>query len=292
MVGSVWYRHDIIRQFRCSLHEQRDVHSRLMAVYKEVPHYWYGILGIIAFVLSITVIETWDTQLPVWALILALLLAMIFVIPIGIIQAITNQTTSLQVLAELIVGYMLPGRPVAMMIFKTFSFISLVQAVNFSADLKVGHYMKVPPRMMFSAQVIATVLSVFVSVLVQRWMFSNIPDFCSPDQVSRFTCPTTSVFALAAMVWGGVGPKRMFSPGALYNPILWFFLVGAILPIPLYYLARKRPTSFWRFVNVPVMLAGVGVIPPATGINFSAWFTVGAIFQYFMRRYHFRVSPT
>lgn len=260
-----------------------------MTVYPEVPMYWYGILGIIAFILSIIVIEAWDTQLPVWGLLLALLLGAFFVVPVGIIQAITNQTVSLQVLAELIVGYILPGRPVAMMIFKTFSFISLFQAISFSADLKVGHYMKIPPRTMFTAQVAATTLSVFVAVLVQRWMFSNIPDICAPDQKSHFICPGTSVFALSAMVWGGVGPSRMFSAGALYNPLLWFFLIGAVLPVPFYYLARKYPLSYWRFVNVPVMFAGVGVMPPATGINFSAWFTVGAIFQYFMRRYHFRV---
>ena len=260
-----------------------------MTVYKEVPHYWYGLLGIVAFILSIIVIEAWDTQLPVWGLLLALVLATVFVVPVGIIQAITNQTASLQVLAELIIGYALPGRPVAMMIFKTFSFISLFQAISFSADLKVGHYMKIPPRIMFTAQVVATTLSVFVAVSVQRWMFANIPDFCSPDQKSRFICPGTSVFALSAMVWGGVGPKRMFSPGAMYSPLLWFFLIGAVLPIPFYYLARKYPLSYWRFVNVPVMFAGIGVMPPATGINFSSWFTVGAIFQYFMRRFHFRV---
>jgi OPT family small oligopeptide transporter len=285
----LWYRHDIVRQFRLSLHEQKDVHARLMTAYKEVPHYWYGLLGIVAFILSVILIEAWDTQLPIWGLLLALLLAVVFVVPVGIIQAITNQTASLQVLAELIVGYVLPGRPVAMMIFKTFSFISLFQAISFSADLKLGHYMKIPPRIMFSSQVIATTLSVFVSVLVQRWMFANIPDLCSQTQKSNFICPTTSAFALSSMVWGGVGPRRLFSPGAMYSPMLWFFLIGAVLPIPFYYLARRYPLSFWRFVNVPVMFAGVGVMPPATGINFSSWFTVGAIFQYFMRRYHFRV---
>ena len=39
------------------------------------------------------------------------------------IQAITNQQIGLNVITELIVGYALPGRPVAMMIFKTFGYI-------------------------------------------------------------------------------------------------------------------------------------------------------------------------
>jgi hypothetical protein len=37
------------------------------------------------------------------------------------IQAITNQQVGLNVITELIIGYALPGRPVAMMMFKTWS---------------------------------------------------------------------------------------------------------------------------------------------------------------------------
>ena len=128
---------------RRSLRENKDIHSRLMAVYPEVPHTWYAILGVVAFALSVVTITVFDTKLPVWALIVALLFAMIFVVPVGMIRAITNQQVALQILAELIVGYILPGRPVAMMIFKTFSFISMSQALSFLSDLKLGHYMKI-----------------------------------------------------------------------------------------------------------------------------------------------------
>lgn len=39
------------------------------------------------------------------------------------IQAITNQQIGLNVIAELVAGYILPGKPLAMMIFKTFGYI-------------------------------------------------------------------------------------------------------------------------------------------------------------------------
>ena len=69
---------------------------------------------------------------------------------------------------------------------------------------------------------------------------------------------------------------------------MYWFLIGALLPIPFYILARRYPTSFWRYVNIPVCFAGLGQLPPATGINYSAFLTVGAIFQWWVRRYHFR----
>ena len=131
------------------------------------------------------------------------------------IQAITNQQVGLNVITELIIGYALPGRPIAMMMFKTWGYITMAQALTFTSDFKLGHYMKIPPRLMFLGQVIASIVSVFVVVLVQQWMFANIPDLCSPDQPHNFTCPSTSVFATAALVWGGIGPQRLFSSGAL-----------------------------------------------------------------------------
>jgi hypothetical protein len=70
--------------------------------------------------------------------------------------------------------------------------------------------------------------------------------------------------------------------------MLYFLLIGAILPIPFYFLARRYPLSFWRYINIPVFFAGIGAMPPASGINYASWAITGFIFNYFIRRYHFR----
>lgn len=85
--------------------------------------------------------------------------AFVYIIPIGMIQAITNQQVGLNVITELIIGYALPGRPVAMMMFKTWGYITMAQALTFTSDFKLGHYMKIPPRPMFWGQVVATIIA-------------------------------------------------------------------------------------------------------------------------------------
>ncbi|CAE6457410.1 unnamed protein product [Rhizoctonia solani] len=185
-VEALWYRHDIVRQFRSSMKDETDVHSRLMLAYPEVPQWWYIVLGLISFALGIVTIEVWDTKLPVWAFILSLLISLVYLVPVGMIQAITNQQVGLNVITELIVGYMLPGKPVAMMIFKTFGYITMTQALAFVSDLKLGHYMKVPPRLMYLSQVIASLVSCFVVVGVQAWMFEHIPNLCDINQPSEW----------------------------------------------------------------------------------------------------------
>jgi OPT family oligopeptide transporter len=126
--------------------------------------------------------------------------AFIYTVPIGLIQATTNQQLGLNVITELIIGYALPGRPIAMMLFKTWGYMTMWQALSFTSDFKLGHYMKIPHRPMFWCQIVATVVAGTLQLCVQAWMFSNIEDLCSPDQRDGFTCPTINVFGTASIV--------------------------------------------------------------------------------------------
>jgi hypothetical protein len=50
-----------------------------------------------------------------WAFLLAVAISFTFSLPIGIIQAITNNQIGLNVLTEFVYGYIQPGRPLALM---------------------------------------------------------------------------------------------------------------------------------------------------------------------------------
>ncbi|KII86297.1 hypothetical protein PLICRDRAFT_177860 [Plicaturopsis crispa FD-325 SS-3] len=254
MHAFLYFRKQIWVQSRRAMSEQPDIHARLMSRYPQVPEWWYLCIFLSMFVLGIISIEVWPTQFPVWAFVLALIISFAYVIPVGMIQAITNQQVGLNVITELIIGYALPGRPVAMMMFKTWGYITMAQALTFTSDFKLGHYMKIPPRPMFWSQIIATVVAGTVQLGVQAWMFTHIPDICSPDQKNGFICPSTEVFGTASIIWGVIGPGLQFSKGQTYYPVIF---------------------------------NGTGAIPPATALNYVPWAVVGFIFQYVVRRRHF-----
>mgnify|MGYP001192962248 FL=1 len=50
-----------------------------------------------------------------WAFLLAVFISFAFSLPIGIIQAVTNNQIGLNVLTEFVYGYIQPGRPLALM---------------------------------------------------------------------------------------------------------------------------------------------------------------------------------
>jgi len=60
---------------------------------------------------------------------------------------------ALNIITEYIIGYIYPGYPVANILFKVYGNVSMKQAIFFLQDFKLGHYMKIPPREMFLAQV-------------------------------------------------------------------------------------------------------------------------------------------
>ncbi|KAF2473496.1 OPT-domain-containing protein [Lindgomyces ingoldianus] len=261
-----------------------DVHNRLMRRYDDVPIFWYIMTGVSMTAIGIFVVEYYPIHLPWYGLLLALSIGATLFIPIGIVMAITNQQSSLYLICQLICGVAFPGRPVANMVFTTYGYITSTQGLKFSSDLKLGHYMKIPPRILFNLQLSATIISSLTQIGVLNWMLAFIPGICTPQAINGFTCPIARVHFNGSILWGVVGPRRFFGPGTLYRPLVWAFLVGAVAPIILWSLARNNRKSILRKVNLAVVFGSLSWIPPATGLNFSVWAIVCYIFNYEIRK--------
>ncbi|CAK7239085.1 MAG: hypothetical protein STHCBS139747_000507 [Sporothrix thermara] len=274
----------IVTQFKMARNQEDDVHMRLMKKYRDAEDWWYAALFVIMIGLSFAVVCAWDTGFPWWGYIVCIVLPLVWTVPIGIIQAITNTQLGLNVLTEFIVGYMLPGRPLAMMMFKNYGYLCMSQALYFAQDLKLGHYMKVPPRTMFASQLVASIWSAIVQIAVMNWALGSIDGVCTDGQANNYTCPSAKVFFTASVIWGAIGPKRIFSGDATYANLQYFWLVGAVTPIITWFLARRFPKSFWRYVNTPLIYGGSGWLPPAGVYIYLCWGSVGTFFNWFIRR--------
>ena len=144
--------------------------------------------------------------------------------------------------------------------------------------------MKVPPRLMFWSQLIASIWSGIVQIAVMNWALGKYPRICQDDQPNGYTCPGATVFYTASVIWGAIGPRRMFGPGALYSALQWFWLIGVLGPVVTWLLARRWPKSVFRYVSVPLIFGGCGSIPPASVYNYLCWGIVGWVFQWLVKR--------
>lgn len=280
------------KQTAASSSKGGDVHSRLMKNYEQVPQWWFQAVLVIFMVLSIITCEGFgkQLQLPYWGIFLACAIAFVFTLPVGVIVATTSQGTGLNVITELIIGYLYPGKPLANVTFKTYGSMSMGQAISFLSDFKLGHYMKIPPKSMFWAQFVGTLVGTLFTFGTAWWLLTGIPNICDVAKLpvgSPWTCPGYDVFYNASIIWGVVGPLRMFGPLGLYPEMNYFFLIGFLLPVFIWYAARIFPKQKWiRLINIPIMMSATAGLPVAKPAAAMPWFILALFFNVYVYKRH------
>ncbi|KAF9437310.1 hypothetical protein BGZ76_001259 [Entomortierella beljakovae] len=233
---------EIIDTWKAAINEEdKDIHAKMMTVYPEVPQLWYAIFYIIMVGLSMLVVEVYDLQLPWWGLLVATAFGWELSFPICAMQAITGFSPGLNVITELTCGYMLPGKPIANMAFKSYGYMAMYQCQQFLQDLKLSVYMKIPPRAM-------------LVVIINS--HRDYLDGTSRDPQDLWTGVNPSIYWGSALIYGALGPKRMFNDGP-YSFIYWGFLIGAILPVIQWGLSKKYPQIPWAKYNISILSIGM-----------------------------------
>lgn len=93
--------------------QYQDVHNRLMKAYPEVPEWHYLIVLLAAIAFGVAGIAGWETYTTPGVVFYGIILALIFVVPVGIVKAMTGVEVTLNVLAEFIGGSWVAGNAVS-----------------------------------------------------------------------------------------------------------------------------------------------------------------------------------
>lgn len=75
------------------------------------------------------------------------------------------------------------------------------EVLSFTQNMKLGHYMKIPPRHTFFAQLTAMIISCFVQIGTKNLLFATVPDMCATNQKDLLTCNSTKVFFTSSIIW-------------------------------------------------------------------------------------------
>lgn len=80
---------EIWLRFRASRDEPKDIHRKLYEKYPEVPLWWFLVIFLAMIGLGIATCKMYDLQLPIWGYLFGVFMAAFFIVPIGMIYAIT-----------------------------------------------------------------------------------------------------------------------------------------------------------------------------------------------------------
>ncbi|KAI5950838.1 OPT2 [Candida jiufengensis] len=244
-----------IKNYKLSTYDGfNDPHSVMMRAYKEVPEWAYLIVLVISLVLAIICVKVYPAQTPVWGIFFALGINFVFLVPLTTVAARTGFAFGLNVLVELIVGYAIPGNGLALAFIKALGYNIDGQAQNFVNDLKQGHYAKVPPRAMFRCQLLSIFIASFIQLGILNFQITGIKDYCDPLNRQKFTCANTRTFYSASVLWGVIGPKKVFDH--LYPVLRWCFLIGFLLAFPCAALKKYGPRKLVKSFEPSIIIGG------------------------------------
>lgn len=259
-----------------------DPHSRMMAKYKEVPEYWFLSVLVISTVLAILCVTLYPLQTPVWTVFFAIGISFVFFIPVTIVYSVTGFQVTMNVLVQIIIGYILPGNPLCMMFVKALGTNIDIQAQNYVSDQKMGHYVKIPPRALFRTQMLSVFISTFINLGVLNWVIENIPDYCGIKNRQKFTCPLSNTFFTASVIWGVIGPRKIFN--GLYPQFKWCFLIGFLLVFPCVAVKWYAPRKYSNYFQPVVIIGGFLMYAPYNLSYYTPGFILSWFSMHFLKR--------
>ncbi|KAM3562964.1 hypothetical protein MY1884_001509 [Beauveria asiatica] len=268
-------------------------HEHMAKHYKETPWWWYASILLASFVLGIAVIVSQDLTLPVWAYIVSLIFGIIIAPFSVLLFARFGNGIATNNLSKMIAGLTLPGRPIGNMYFAAWSHSVIASCVNLSSDLKLGEYLKIPPRVMFTTQIYGTLLGAVVNYAV---MVSIVNDnrhlLANTNGNSSWSGASLQSFNTSATSWALA--KYLYTLGSTYAAVPFGVLFGAglvvIHGVVVFFVPKVYGFSL-NSINLPQLLQYAGFVPynqSQTCIILSG-IIAGLFTQFYLRNYHQRV---
>ncbi len=226
-----------------------DGHSRMMRRYPEVPEWWYGIVFVFGFAISIIAVTAWPTQTPWWSILAVTGVGALLTIPWVIIESIASTGIQFNIIWQVLPGLWFPGHPLPQLVILMLGGAFEQEAGGFTADLKYAHYAKMPPRAVFRGHIAATVINclIYCGMLeVMLVYFNSDSTLCQWNNKAFFVCNYAHSVWSSVIQFGAFGTNNMFK---LYPILPWCFLLGALLGLA-WVLAEKFLPRLRQYLRV------------------------------------------
>ncbi|ORZ33150.1 OPT oligopeptide transporter protein-domain-containing protein [Catenaria anguillulae PL171] len=291
----VWYGKDVVQRMRGvnKIKEGLDRHCLFIDQYPEVPQWLYMLLLVVTSAGAIAVFQFTAMAMPWYLTLLSIGFSAIACFPIALILATTGVQLYLNVVSQFLLGLLMPGFPIVQMAFKSLAVSVGQNCMTLLGDLKLGHYMKIPPRHVFITQVSASIVSAAASYGAvifwlnddqhRQWITHDKPRLSSEPGYNWMSNGNRTFYS-ASIVWGLIGPRRFFFETQYGAVIIWGLLFGALTPIviKMFDLVSGKYIP-WKYVQGPLLFSGL--VPGADSSYVFTQFLVALWSQFYMYRY-------
>ncbi|KAL1702605.1 OPT oligopeptide transporter protein-domain-containing protein [Schizophyllum commune] len=265
-----------------------DEHFTAMKRYKKIPKWWWFTLLACAYAMAQATDYTGHSHFSWWALTVILIISLFFTTVYCTTSALLGFKEfggQLDGFYQMIGSYMVPGDPVANMYAALYGGQPTVQGIKLLGDLKLGQYIKIPPRVNFLVQILGCIVGALLNYVMMLSIIKNQrEDLLSLSGTRLWSGQNAQSYNFNAIAWGALG-REMFSPGKTYYMVPVALAIGAVLPIPGYILHRKYPNNvFFANINTGIIVQYACYLSVGINTSVNTTMTLGILSQWWIRR--------
>ncbi|KAG5934869.1 hypothetical protein E4U59_005946 [Claviceps monticola] len=258
-------------------------HAHMAKHYREVT----------CFILGLVVVVRENVTLPAWAYVAALLVGIVISPLSTLLQARFGNGISTNNLSKMLAGLMVPERPIGNMYFSAWWHNVISNSVNLCGDLKMGEYLKIPPRVMFLTQIYGTVLGGFVNYAVMVSIVDAHRELLADsDGSAAWSGASIQSYNTNAASWALA--KYLYGTESTYSLVPIGLAIGAgvvaIHRIFSHFVPRIRGLALTE-INMPQLIQYAGYIPynQSQTCVILSWIITGFFSQFYLRNYKPRI---
>ncbi|TRM66262.1 OPT oligopeptide transporter protein-domain-containing protein [Schizophyllum amplum] len=265
-----------------------DEHYTAMKRYKRIPRWWWAVLLAVAYGMAQATDYTGHSNFSWWQLTVILILSLFFTTVYCTTSALLGFkefSGQLDGFYQMVCSYMVPGDPIANMYATLYGAQPTVQGIKLLGDLKLGQYIKIPPRVNFLVQILGCIVGAMLNYAMMLSIIKNQrEDLLSISGTRLWSGQNAQSYNFNAIAWGALG-RQMFSPGKVYYMVPISLAIGAALPIPHYILHRLYPKNqFLANFNTGIVTQYACYLSVGVNTQVNTTMVLGIFSQWFVRR--------
>ncbi|KAG6284246.1 hypothetical protein E4U46_007369 [Claviceps purpurea] len=268
-------------------------HAHMAKHYREVPWWWYAFILVFSFFLGLVVVVRENVTLPVWAYVLSLLVGIVLSPFSTLLLARFGNGVATYNLSKMMAGLMIPERPIGNMYFSAWSHSVINSCAMMCLDLKMGEYLKIPPRVMFLTQIYGTILGGFINYAVMVSIVGAHRELLTGSNgSSTWSGAAIQSYNSNAASWALA--KYLYGAGGTYSLVPIALAVGAgivaIHRILSHFVPKIRGLALAE-INMPQLIQYAGYIPynQSQTCVILSWTITGFFSQFYLRNYKPRI---
>lgn len=266
----------------------------LQRSYDEIPAYWFITLFLISFVILIVIIAKGLLFIPVFTYFVALATGALVVVPLGWLYALSNFQLAIGTTNELWYGLMVNAisgfkNPCGASTYGSIAGDAWYRAQLNLQDMKIGHYMKIPPKAVFFSQVFGSLIGIPIDYAVIRWVLDSKRDYLLgviKDPTNQWTGQSLATSLTTGVQYVLVGPARLFQQD-IWKVVPFGFLVGAAAPVVIFGLHRAFPRAKFHLYNTTIFFSTCSKFYGNISTGYFSRFIGGFVVMYWAFRYRY-----